>query len=256
MKNSILFKYLDINGANMMLVHSNLQFTNATKFNDPFDCHPNLIDFSNVPIKECGLWAQNLVRDFKQNSHERLRERAWICCLSKVHNSILMWSYYNYHKGVCIGLNMSKVAKYINMRHGKIVCNSGCEVQYRYIVEKPDYFRNATDFFHYQICTKAKIWKHEQEIRLFILDPSPRYMRLLPDQNDKDGSIDWKEVKVFPKIGGECFESIYLGINMGKREQEKIIKVAKKLNPDIKIYQMEINPNAFILEDRQFEMTP
>ena len=33
----ILYKYLDIDGAKKMLSNSNLQYTNATKFNDPFD---------------------------------------------------------------------------------------------------------------------------------------------------------------------------------------------------------------------------
>lgn len=71
----------------------------------------------------------------------------------------------------------------------------GCsevEVQYKDIVEKPDYFRDAKDFFHYQLSTKAKAWEHEQEVRLFILDPSPTYMALLPGQNDDKGPIAWK----------------------------------------------------------------
>ena len=41
-----LYKYLDFNGGLMMLHYGNLQFTNATQLNDPFDCHPSLIDFS------------------------------------------------------------------------------------------------------------------------------------------------------------------------------------------------------------------
>ena len=59
----------------------------------------------------------------------------------------------------------------------------GCsevEVQYKDIVEKPDYFRYAKDFFHYQLSTKSKAWGHEQEVRLFILDTYPTYMALLP----------------------------------------------------------------------------
>ena len=56
-----------------------------------------------------------------------------------------------------------------------------------------------------------------------------------------------KAVRAFPKIGGECFESIYLGVNINKKEKEKIIKVARELNPDIRIYQMEIDTNAFRL---------
>lgn len=53
--------------------------------------------------------------------------------------------------------------------------------------------------------------------------------------NDDKGPIDWKEMRAFPEIGGECFESVYLGINMDVEEKSKIIRVARKLNPDIKI---------------------
>ena len=40
MKEGILYKYLDANGGRLMLKNSNLQYTNAAMFNDPFDCHP------------------------------------------------------------------------------------------------------------------------------------------------------------------------------------------------------------------------
>lgn len=35
MAEKTLYKYLDVNGGLAMLDHHNLQFTNATKFNDP-----------------------------------------------------------------------------------------------------------------------------------------------------------------------------------------------------------------------------
>ena len=38
---------------------------------------------------------------------------------------------------------------------------------------------------------------------------------------------------------------------MDKNEAEKIIKTAKTFNPDIKIYQMEINSNAFRLDAKR-----
>ena len=126
----------------------------------------------------------------------------------------------------------------------------GCsevEVQYKDIIKKPDYFSDTEDFFHYQISTKAKAWKHEQEVRLFILEPFPTYMTSLSEQNDNKGPIDWKEMKAFPEIGGECFESVYLGVNMQANEKSKIISVARKLNPNINIYQMEIDEHAFRL---------
>lgn len=75
-------------------------------------------------------------------------------------------------------------------------------------------------------------------------------MGLLPGQNDNKGTIDRKEVRALPEIGGECFESVYLGINMNTDDKSKIISVARKLNPDIKIYQMGIDANAFKLNKK------
>jgi hypothetical protein len=107
-KQPILFKYLDANGAKAMLYHSNIQFTNATKLNDPFDCHPGLIDFSKIPLERAKTWGREDTILLDADPYRRNQERAWICCLSKVFDSILMWSYYNNHKGVCIGLDIEK----------------------------------------------------------------------------------------------------------------------------------------------------
>ncbi len=249
-EHSILYKYLDIKGANKMLSHSNLQFTNATQFNDPFDCHPSLIDFSRVPREKCKGWTPGIIELVESDRYRRYRENAWICCLSKVFDSILMWSYYNSHKGVCIGLNREIVANYLNISQGMVVANFGYDVLYRDIIEKPDYFHDEIDFFHYQICTKAKDWEHEQEVRMFILNPSLSCMLHYEDDNHNDGKdepIILKEAKAYIEIGGECFESIHLGVNINKKEKEEIIKAARNLNPDIKIYQMELDANAFRL---------
>lgn len=35
-----------------------------------------------------------------------------MCCMSKVYDSLLMWSYNDKHEGVCIGLNMEYVKKH------------------------------------------------------------------------------------------------------------------------------------------------
>ena len=243
-----LYKYLDFTGGLMMLHNNNLQFTNATQLNDPFDCHPSLINFSNVPIEACRVWTPEIIEELRREPFRRTREEAWICSLSKIHDLILMWSYYSQHKGVCIGLDIKKAQKYLSRIYGKIMI--GCyvvEVQYKEIVDKPDYFKDAKDYFHYQLSTKAKAWEHEQEVRLCILDLLPTYMRLLPWQNDDKGPIDRKEMRAFPEIGGECFESVYLGINMNAEEKSKIIRVARKLNSNIKIFQMGIDAKAFKL---------
>ncbi len=89
-----LFKYLDVTGAKAMLKNSNLQFTNAMRLNDPFDCHPGLwVDFSN-PYGHTNEYLENVERDGYDNYSE-FRRNTFVCSLSKVYNSILMWSYYN-----------------------------------------------------------------------------------------------------------------------------------------------------------------
>ena len=66
-----LYKYLDADGGLMMLYYSNLQFTNATRLNDPFDCHPSLIDFSKVPAEKAKVWGKDDVIALESNRYER-----------------------------------------------------------------------------------------------------------------------------------------------------------------------------------------
>ena len=87
---NLLYKYLDINGAIMMLYYSDLMYTNATMFNDPFDCHPSLIDCSNVPAEERKGWHANVIEELHSNRFINNREDLWICCLSKLYDSILV----------------------------------------------------------------------------------------------------------------------------------------------------------------------
>lgn len=236
-----------------MLYYSNLQFTNATRLNDPFDCHPSLIDFSKVPAEKSKVWGKDGVIALESNRYERLRNETWVCSLSKVYDSLLMWSYYGNHKGVCIGLDMEKANKYLSSIYCSIYIGAmEMEVLYKDIIDKPDYFRDAKDYFHYQLATKAKAWEHEQEVRLLLIDPSHVFTPMsLPYQpKDENEIIDWKEVRAYPEIGGECFESVRLGINISKEDKEKIVKVARDRNPDIKIYQMTIDPDAFKLKEK------
>ena len=246
---NVLYKYLDVNGAIMMLHYSNLMYANATTFNDPFDCHPSLIDFSNVPIEVRRGWPEDVIKDIESNRHENYRNDLWICCLSKVFDSILMWSYYNKYEGVCIGLNMDKVAKCIDVRYGMMVTSQARSVQYKDVVNKPNCYNNGEMPFLYQIYTKAKAWEHEQEMRLYIYQPNFRYMKLLPSQSDNNLNI--KELRTFVNIAPECFDSIYFGVKIDKTEKEKIIQLAKTLNPDIKIYQMNIDSKSFKIIEKQ-----
>ena len=242
-----------------MLRNSNLQFTNATRLNDPFDCHPALFDFSNAPEYPNNWPPKDFMVEKGKIDTENLRNSAWICSLSKIHDSLLMWSYYGNHKGVCIGLDMEKANKYLSSIHcGIYVGAMEMEVRYLDVIDKPDYFRGAEDFFRYQLSTKAKAWEHEQEVRLLLLDPTPASrlqhpfyapMALPYRPKRKKEVIDWKEVRAYPHLGGECFDSLYLGIKMDLKKRERIIAEARKCNPAIKVFQMTIDPDAFRLKE-------
>lgn len=248
-----LYKYLGADGGEAMLYNKTLQFTNATQLNDPFDCHPAFIHFSGeVPTAYKG-WSSETVSWLEYNKRLQQRDKTYICSLSKVPDSILMWSYYSKHSGVCIGLDMKKTRKYLNRMTGLILGCSELEVQYRDVINGHNTIANSNDFLCYHFATKAKEWQHEQEVRLIAYDPSPMHMRLLPKQDGNNESMDWKEVRAFLDIGGECFESVYLGVNLKEKDKEKIIKVARKCNSEIDIYQMTIDPEAFRLKEELIE---
>lgn len=251
MKEIKLYKYLDAQGGLAMLRNSNIQFTNATKLNDPFDCHPSLIDFSQVPAERIRVWSKEDIINLEANRFERNRDTTWLCSLSKNYDSLLMWSYYNSHKGLCIGIDIEKAKNYLSHILGHPMLGYlKFEVQYKDIIEKPDFFKRDEDLWTYQLSTKGKVWEHEQEVRLVIVDPSMITPYYVPKEFENKESIDYKEIRFIPKIGGECFDSIYLGVNIDDDVRKQIINIAKGLNPEIKIYQMKVDANAFKLRPK------
>lgn len=266
MNNDRLYKYLDADGGLNMLYNSTLLFTNTTQLNDPFDSHPAYYHLSGEMPTQYKGWPPETVSRLEYNKRLQRRDKTYICSLSKVYDSILMWSYYSKHSGICIGLDMGKTRKYLKSMTGLFLGCPELEVQYRDVVNDPCSIKDSNDYLCYHFATKAKEWQHEKEVRLIAYDPSHTHMRLLPEQykeedfcekiknffhkqKKEDAPIPWKEVRAFLDIGGECFESVYLGVNMKEKDKEKTIKVARKCNPDIKIYQMTINPEAFRLKE-------
>ena len=251
-----LYKYLDFEGGLRMLENSNLQFTNATRLNDPFDCTNDLIDFSNVPAERCKNWPPNIIKELESSYYRNLRKKIWMCSLSKVYDELLMWGYYSSHRGICIGLDIEKVEQYLGhvWCGGPFIGAQKMEVQYKDIFDKPDFFHNMgiTDFFNYQLSTKSNAWEHEQEVRLLLVDPAiglipPGYSK---EDQKEDGSVDSKDVHFYSILGRECFNELYLGVQMNKNKQDEIIDVARSLNPKMKIYRMTVDSDSFRLKPR------
>ena len=243
MEGRVLYKYLDAEGGLKMLENSTLKFTNAIKFNDPFDCHPSLVDYSNIPNKIKGNKAGELLVKMYAGTPKRIIDGTWICSLTKRNDNLLMWSYYSNHEGICIGLNIDKVKKSLSKHEGIPIGCPEIEVQYKNIIDKPDYFRNMDklDFLRYQIGTKAKDWEHEEEVRLYTR--GNRFMNLL----------NYNKEPYFLTINGECFETLYLGVRIEDNDKNKIVNAARKSNPNIMIYQMATDTVAFKLNTEALE---
>lgn len=137
---------MDITGAKCMIENSNLQFTNATQLNDPFDCHPRLIDYSKISKhNHQGGIPDEWWKTKRENDALNKRNSTWLCSLSKVNDSILMWSHYCYnHKGVCIGLDLDKVMESVPpMFDVMYIKPLVLDVQYKDIIERPNAYRDT-----------------------------------------------------------------------------------------------------------------
>lgn len=86
---------------------------------------------------------------------------------------------------------------------------------------------------------------------MVIVDPSRMTPYYVPTELEKKEIIDYKEIRFIPKLGGECYDSVYLGVNIDDEKRTEIIEAAKNLNPNIKIYQMKADANAFKLQKEQ-----
>ncbi|MCR5360668.1 MAG: DUF2971 domain-containing protein [Bacteroidales bacterium] len=248
----ILYKYIDIDGAKCMIGNQNLQFTNATRLNDPFDCHPKLLDYSNVPKRLLQGWIpEEWWIEKEENDATNLCNDTWLCSLSKINDSILMWAHYCHnHKGVCIGLDLDKVMEVAPPLFSTIYVEPLVfEVQYQNMIERPSKYNSTEDVFSYQLSTKAKEWEYEQEVRLVAPHASRMYEALTPAQaKHPKETWDWREIRHYMPLKPECFDSIYFGVNTDEAEKEWIIKYARKMNPQIKLFQMKVDDNAFKLQ--------
>ena len=106
---AILYKYIDTTGGLSMLQKEELWFRRTGFLNDPYDCYLS---------HECQGKYPEFSVSFDLNE---LTKYFGICSLSETATTFLMWSYYNEHKGMCIGVNMKDIyTSLINHFHDKI----------------------------------------------------------------------------------------------------------------------------------------
>ena len=121
------------------------------------------------------------------------------------------------------------------------------------VIKRPKTHNSSVNPWHYQLQTKAKDWKYEKEVRLIIENIrclGVAWLRHKPAiYKGRDVVSEWKETFNYVPLTGECFDSIYFGVNIDEKKREKIVNYARtKLKPDIQLYQMQVDENAFRLK--------
>lgn len=235
----IIYKYTSSDTAEKILSSNTLWFSNPDDFNDPFDCHEALMDWSvdksgiqeainrgfpnasrNVRREKLMEFLKNpeIVSDAFRHTYEDARNKIGVCCFSKNYNNLLMWSHYSdKHQGLCIGFDIAANGdKYFIQ-----------EVNYPKKIEPKKFFSDQRDeALKHLLLTKSHYWKYEEEVRGISMD--------------FQGAI---------KIQPKCVKKIIFGYRSNDSFIHKILNILTDNHPHIKIYQrMELDKDNFGLK--------
>jgi Protein of unknown function (DUF2971) len=164
MSTPLLFKYRSLADqcaekyAESFVTQPALWFAAAHSLNDPFELRPvHTINGKPLPA------------DISADLNASLIEHAGVCCLSRVNDSIPMWSYYaDKHSGFCVGFDAEGLAQ---------VGDLAVEVQYGNAYPTLEFLGIDLNRLHEGVTlrhmtTKSSQWAHEQEVRLLSLSRS------------------------------------------------------------------------------------
>ncbi len=177
-----IYKFTNAERAIGILKNQQLWFSKPEKFNDPFDCNINLIDFEpnedqikmvindklrgnrkdkREEIRKNKKNAYRIKKQFVEQSNEMF-QNSGVCCFSERKDNILLWGHYaDNHKGICL--------KFSNEISN--IATIAAKVKYKDKYEKASFFNEKGNAVYHLIFTKSKDWAYEKEIRLIrILD--------------------------------------------------------------------------------------
>ena len=82
--------------------------------------------------------------------------------------------------------------------------------------------------------------------------PTMESAALTPEQDEHPEEVwDSRDIHHYIDLKGECFDSIYFGVNTDEADKDWIIRLARNLNPHINLFQMLIDANAFRLNPQR-----
>lgn len=226
---SSLYKYVDIAGLKRILEGS-IRFTQPSAFNDPFELLPEVVvpneageqqlRFSfdiRAQRRQPPLGALIEVPDGYQASDavsrdivQQFNSLIGILCLSRVSDSLLMWSHYaDQYAGAVVEFDGSH-----EFFDGKI------DIEYRPLRPMRDvgaYASPTEPIPVAELCAKSEQWQYEREVRI---------IRRLADCEKK--SIGPRGFPVYTQhLPPECIKSVILGERTPIAEQREIYDAVK-----------------------------
>ena len=251
----ILYKFVDYDGAEKIIENGTLLIKNPINFNDPYDCHPKLINYNSIPnqyIKnlinkqypdisrnerrkkqlEAIKTSKNKLVDFINTDHmEMERNLKGVTCFSKKNLDLLMWSMYaDSHKGLCLGFNLEKLFRSL-ISMNKFDETTILNVKYTNELKPNNYFEDPLKAVVEWLRTKSHEWRYEDEIRIVF---SP-----FQESKGKLGLVSF-DLSVI--------EEIYFGCNVTENNEEKIIDKIKQKGLKSTFYKVSLNENKYKLE--------
>ncbi|KAA3633652.1 MAG: DUF2971 domain-containing protein [Calditrichaeota bacterium] len=259
---SFLYKYRNWeNDYNKIeLLDSELYFTSALNFNDPFECKIplNYEDESEEYIrksiayhikerdknisdadlhKEVDYWYNKKNWSNPDNIELMLAKlnSIGLYSLSSTYDNILMWSHYaNSHRGFCISYDIKKLRQFFETEYFDNYNNLVNLVEVKYYEEFPNFLPsdlNSQQYYELPISSKAIDWEYEGEYRFYIMD----------------------HVNIKVKVPLNVIDSIYLGCQMPLEIKSKIKKYLLTREYKVKLFQSNRNKDAFKLNFKEIQ---
>ncbi len=236
---NILYKYVNLKDAKLILGDQTIFLQTAENFNDPFELHLGFIEPSGINdiisfLRKKGLSQPGLEDELKMIGDETFRESTTkallscrstygIYCMSKINDSTLMWSHYaDKHRGVCLGFKVPTMS-------GPTIT---VEVKYEDEIKPLQHSFETSGTSVRWMCCKSKVWEYENEVRL----------------------IDVLNNGVFPFHKSNLCE-IYFGVTTPQEEIDALKAIIKQKDyPISNSGKMYINKYDFKLAIEEFNL--
>lgn len=222
----LLYKYATLRSthAESLLSTPSLWFATAPSLNDPFELRPvHTVNGRQLPA------------DLSADFNEAVLDHAGICCLSRINDSVLMWSHYaDSHAGFCLGFDAEGLSR---------VADLVLPVQYQSSFPALEFF--GVDLDHIDrgvslqhMTTKFEGWAYEEEVRLLSL--SRKFYREMPGY--KHVGRRGPGPHPYP---ADLLRAITFGLRMPPGDRTRVRALVEKRGHPVEFYECAIAPDAF-----------